>query len=150
MSSPIFLDTGLLIAHCSNNKTEANRVLEAEKIFQKNPHSSRHTVEPCLVELFYKVRKHTQISPKDVKTHLNHWAVTPFPVDASKILEKYLLISHKAQFDFADFYLCCAALHVSRSIILTIDRNDFPLALSYAQKSKLFPESNVVQLIPLM
>lgn len=147
MSSPIFLDTGILIAQFSSGHYEEKIRQSTEEILKQNPHSSRHTVEPCYVELFYKLRK--AVSPKDIETNLAHWGVTLFPVEPAKVLESFFLISHKAQFDFADYYLCCAALQLPKSIILTIDRDDFPLALYYAQKSKIFPEHHLAQLIPI-
>jgi hypothetical protein len=137
LSSPqaLLLDSGILIALFSKNPTEQKRASEATMLMSNYPHASRHLVTPCLVELFYKVRKF--ISPEDVKKNLDFLSITLLPTAGkieNDIFSSYVQINYKNHFDYADYYLCQCALLFRSSMILTIDKDDMPLALNTAQK----------------
>lgn len=148
MSNPqaVFFDTGILIALC--NKSEQKIADAAIDRVAKLPHASRHMITPCMVELFYRFKK--VISPNDIQKNLDQLAITFLPVDAKRELEIYnsfCSMTYKSEFDYADYYLCRAALMFKHSLILTIDRDDLPLALWRAQEhtaSHVLP-----QLLPL-
>jgi hypothetical protein len=146
----LFLDTGPVVALF--NKGEEEIAAKTEKLLEEYNFCSRHIVIPNLVELFYMIKQRTKMTPVDVWKNFDHLGIIPLPVpeDLSQaILKMYFGIPLKNAFDFADFYLCCAALQFKYSLIVTIDREDLPLALSWAQKSGLFPQTNVAQIIPV-
>lgn len=137
MSNPqaLLLDSGILIALFSKNPTEQKRADDATALMLNYPHASRHLVTPCLVELFYKVRK--VISPEDVKKNLNFLSITLLPTTGkieTDIFNSYSQINYKNHFDYADYFLCQCSLLFRSSMILTIDKDDMPLALNTAQK----------------
>ena len=152
MSSPkiIFLDTGPILSFFNNQEEEiADKTLG---YLAKYNTCSRHTVSPCLVELFYKVKKSKRLSPADVSKNFDSLGITPFPTSndlSQRILNSYFQIDYKNGFDFADFFICCVALQFGNSAIVTIDLNDLPLALTAAYKSGFFPKENVVQIVPV-
>ncbi len=151
MSNPIIFDTGALIGLF--NKSEAPLGMQIETYIEKKPHSPRLVYEPNLVELFYKlVKKGRLLTPRDVKTNLEHFAIEIYPVphdESEKIRESFMTINHKAVFDYADFYMCsAAALRTPTSEILTVDRQDLPLALTTALEFFARHGNTSVQLIP--
>lgn len=144
----IFFDTGVAIALF--NKAE-NKITEHALIHINSfPHAARLIVTPSLVELFYKLRK--TISPKDIRIGLEAYGVFLFPVGADyekKIYEGYCKSSHTHGYDFADYYLCRAALLTLNSQILTIDRDDFPNAYGAAYKDCDLNKIKNIQIIPI-
>jgi predicted nucleic acid-binding protein len=143
----VFFDTGPLISLFNINPSEKHIVSQTFEHLDKLPHASRHIVGPSLVELFYKLRK--LMSPKDVKRNLDAVGITLFPVVPkieSEILSSYCEINYKNEFDYADFFLCRAALFFKHSQILTIDRDDLPLAFSKAYESRF--RDRHLELIP--
>lgn len=151
MSKPIIFDTGALIALF--NKSEAAVATQIQSHLDKQPHSARFVYEPNLVELFYLlVKRDRMMAPKDVKTNLDHFAVEVCPVPnevSAKINGAYMTITYKAVFDYADFYMCAAAAsRFPSSEILTVDRDDLPLALSTALGFFASEGKSTVQLIP--
>ncbi len=151
MSSPIIFDTGALIALF--NKNEAAIGSQIESHISKKPHSPRFVYEPNLVELFYLLVKRDKLmAPSAVKTNLDHFGIEicPVPPDVSaKISGAYMTITHKSVFDFADFYMCAAvALRFPNSEILTVDRDDLPLALKTALEFFAGDGRASIQLVP--
>ncbi len=149
MSNPqaVFFDTGVLIALC--NKSEKAIAEAAIDQVVKLPHASRHRVTPSLVELFYKLRK--TISPHDIQKNLDYLGITFLPVDSAKeqgFYKTFCDITYKSEFDYADYYLCRAALMFKHSLVLTIDRDDLPLALRRAQEHT--GSKSHTQLLPLI
>lgn len=149
LSNPqaVFFDTGVLIALF--NKSEKAIADAAIDQIVKFPHASRHMVTPSLVELFYKLRK--VISPSDIQKNLDHLGITFLPIASSQeqnFYKSFCGITYKSEFDYADYYLCSAALMFNHSLILTIDRDDLPLALRRAQEHTV--SKSHVQLLPFV
>ena len=129
----LFFDTGVLVALFSRDPPERPTADAVLAYIRKYPHASRHVVFPSLVELFYKTLH--ELSPKDVRTNLDALAITVFPPGPSEeklIFGSYTSSGYKGEFDFADYFVCRAALMFPHSEVLTIDRRDLPLALSRA------------------
>lgn len=148
MSNPqaVLFDTGVLIALF--NKSEKAIADAAIDQIAKLPHASRHMVTPSLVELFYKLRK--VVSPSDIQKNLDHLGIEFLPVTPAQeqsFYKSFCDITYKSEFDYADYYLCRAALLFKHSLVLTIDRDDLPLALRRAQEHTS-SKSNA-QLLPL-
>lgn len=150
MSRPIIFDTGALIALF--NKAEVEIANKIHLVLDQNPHSARLIYEPSLVELFYYlVQKHKVMTPQNVGQNLSALGIElqPVPPDFSiKICQYYFTIDYKCPFDYADFFMCCSALRFRDSKILTVDRDDLPLALGEATKQFLLQGDNVPQIIP--
>ncbi len=147
---PIFLDSGILIGLCNKQEQAlADRTLDFLASQLRFP---RLFVDPCLVEFFYKMKKLKVMSPRDMKKNFDMLSAVSFPVDhatSQKILNTYFDLNFKNEFDYADYFLCCSALQFPKSRILTIDRDDLPLALSAAYRSGLYSQDNLIQLLPL-
>lgn len=136
-----FLDTSVLIALSNINPTEDVFRKKAEAFLNSGRAYSVHTTLPCMVEFLYRTKKSRKMSPKDVRTNLTHYGVTPMSTSetySNEILDKYLSINYKNAFDFADFYLCSVAFQFPKSAILTTDSRDLPLA--YSKSFELFPQ----------
>ena len=150
MSSPIVFDTGAIIELL--NKSDTRIAVQIEEFLKDKPHSPRVIYEPNLVELFYLlVKKHKLLCPSDIKINLDHFAIEIYPVPenyTNKIHEGYFSLNYKAVFDYADFFMCAAALRYGKSTILTVDRDDLPNALSTAMKIFASSGESTAQLIP--
>lgn len=143
----IFFDTGPLISLFNKSeKTISDAVLSHVHQF---PHTARLVVTPCLVELFYKLRK--IISPNDVNIALAAYNITLFSEGAQfdkAVFSDFCKIDYKQGFDFADYYLCRSAYLLPSAQIITIDQGDFLNAFGRASGDRSFQEFNNVQIIP--
>jgi predicted nucleic-acid-binding protein len=125
------MDTGALIALFSNNPSEKSRFDKINNFLNAKPHSPRYIVDPCLVELFYKVCQKDKLRPKDVETNLLYFAIEIFDIPSGvkhDFLNSYFKVGQNKSYDYADYFLCRAALRFPESSILTIDKRDLPLA----------------------
>lgn len=151
MSRPIIFDSGALIALFNKNESEIAK--EIEEHIRRRPHSPRIVYEPNMVEIFYRlIKKDKLMAPRDVQTNFDHFGIEIFhpPTAVSEdIMKAYMSISYKAGFDYADFYMCSAAVtRFSDSEILTVDREDLPLALTRALEFFAATGASHVQLFP--
>ena len=150
MSNPdaIFLDTGILLALFNSKEQEiADKALNHLEPF---PHAARLVTTPCLVELFYKLRK--LLSPKDTHAGLETFGIELLahdPAFEKKVFKDYCLINHPNSFDYADYFLCRSALLFPHSLILTIDRNDFPNAFGMAYKDREYKDHNDTRIVAI-
>lgn len=148
MSNPdaIFFDTGPLLSLF--NKSEKTIVEVALSHVDKYPHAARLIVTPSLVELFYKLRK--VISPKDIRIGLDAYGIKLFSngsVFEGNVFDDYSKKSHTHGYDYADYFLCRAALLLPVAHILTIDRDDFPNAYGSAYTDIKPKEPRNIQII---
>lgn len=136
LSKSIIFDTGAIIELF--NKDSTNISDQIENHLADKPHSSRIVYEPNLVELIYLlIKKYKSLSPKDIKTNLDHFGIEIYPVPedySKKIHSGYFSFTYKDVFDYADFFMCASALRLGSTEILTVDRDDLPNALSAAVK----------------
>ena len=150
MSKLIVFDTGAIIELF--NKSDTIISDQIEKYLEDKPHSPRILYEPNLVELIYKlVKKEKLLSPYDIKINLDHFSIEICPVPdeySKKIHAFYFSLTYKANFDYADFFMCAAALRYENSTILTVDRDDLPNALLTAMRFFAPNGESTVQLIP--
>ena len=130
--SSIFLDSSAIISLCNINGTEASIGDEILDFLHQNPRASRHCVMPCLVEVYYFVKKYCKKS-STIRDNLDRLAVTLYPSEKEDvILGYYNECTYRGDYDFADFFLAYCALEIKGSLIVTRDERDFPLALSRA------------------
>lgn len=101
---------------------------------EQHPHASRHVVSASMVELFYKLRKYG-VRADVAKQNFDHLGITFFPIsvkDDISIFNSYCSFGYSVEFDYADYFICNAALKFKASHVLTIDRNDIGFALTKA------------------
>lgn len=91
------------------------------------------------------------MAPNDIRINLDHYSneVMPEPDQTSiKITDSYMVLTYKAVYDFADYYMCSAALlQFTESQIFTVDRTDLSNALSDASKVFANDKKKFCQLI---
>lgn len=136
LSKPIVFDTSAIIDLFNKNNTSIAEQIEGH--LNERPNSPRIVYEPNLVELIYLlIKKRKSLTPKDLKTNLDHFGIEILPVPddySKKIHSGYFSLNYKDVFDYADFFMCSAALRLGATEILTRDRDDLPNALSQAMK----------------
>jgi predicted nucleic acid-binding protein len=150
LSKPLIFDTGALVALFNKNEASIAELIEAH--IHLNPHSARFVYQPCLVELLYKlVKKEKLLTPAQVKINLDHYGIEiyPLPIENSVAINSaYFSLTYKTVFDYADFYMCSAALRFPQSEILTVDRQDLPNALAEAMRNFSNNAEHFSQLVP--
>lgn len=141
MSKPVpsfFYDTSALIALFNVHTSEAAVAQKIHDYVQSTKHASRHIADPNLVELFYKVRAgENKMSPNETLQNLVSCGVSRYAVTSvqqRQIFEDYCTFTVKGGFDYADYFMCRAAMEFPNAVILTTDNRDLPLALAEASK----------------
>ena len=91
------------------------------------------------------------MSPLYVQKNLDLLGITFFPISYAQELNffnSYCEIPYKNEFDYADYFICRAALEFKSSQVLTIDRDDLPLALTKAYEKQNPKSKSDLHLIP--
>lgn len=144
MSNPqvILFDSSIVIAMLNINSSEKHISEKVIEHIAKYPHAARGIASACLTEIYYITRK--KIPPDALATTLRYLGIELFPVESKleeSIFQEYSKISYCSLYDFADYSLCRVAAQFDFSQVLSMDRDDMPLAVSnvmgHFQKSKI-------------